>query len=109
VARLHPDLAFDYAVTNWDRVAPMTEEGARQRYVPWLASSATDASMIAKLERFAAKHIDKGARQDLRKSEAAIRYTVRIRETRLPQVDRWLQKSDGAGGRGTPSSAPASR
>ena len=43
-------------------------------------------------QHFALAHIPEGARQDLRKSEASIRYASRIRDTRLPEVDRWLKQ-----------------
>ena len=88
----HPSLALDFAVSHWQQVESFLEPTSSARYVPRLASGAWDTQLIAKLDAFADAHIPPTARQDLRKSEANIRYFAAIRKDRLPEVDQWLKK-----------------
>ncbi|MBS0320933.1 MAG: M1 family metallopeptidase [Proteobacteria bacterium] len=88
VADQHPDRAFAFVVLRWDQVAPHLEPGSRERFVARLASQGRDLAMIPKLEAYARDHVPAGARQDVTKAEAAIRYAADIRRTRLPELDR---------------------
>ncbi len=96
VARRHPELAFDFAVAHWDRIAPLIESGSRQRFVPRLLGNAQDLAVIPQLERFAEANIPAEAKQDVRKAVASIRYAARVRSTRLPEADRWLKRNVAA-------------
>jgi aminopeptidase N len=87
----HPALVFDFVQAHWDVIGGWIEPTAQARYVPRLAANASDPLMIDKLEAFARDHVPAGARRDLRKSVANIRYLASIRKDRLPEVDRWLQ------------------
>ena len=90
VSALHPGLAVDFAVTHWRLIEPLIEPDSRGQFVPHLASSGRDEALLATLAHFATVHIPANARQDLRKSEAEIRERARTRQTRLPEVGRWL-------------------
>jgi hypothetical protein len=46
--------------------------------------------LIVKLDAFAKEHIERTARGELRKTEAGIRYLSKVKQERLPDVDRWL-------------------
>jgi aminopeptidase N len=87
----HPQMAFDFVVTHWSQVEAMVGPGDRPRYVPRLLADASDPALIKKLEAFAAGHIPKSARGELRKAVANIRYRASIRKERLPEIDRWLR------------------
>jgi aminopeptidase N len=87
----HPMLAVDFALAHWEELSAWIEPTAKARFVPRLAANASDADLIDKLNAFAAAQIAPGARQDLRKSIANIRYQAAIRQSRLPEIDRWLQ------------------
>ncbi len=86
----HPKLALQFAIAHWDRIAPVIEPSSQARYVPSLLHDAADLNLIGELERFAAGHIPPDGQQELRKSEARVRYLVSIRNDRLPQIDRWI-------------------
>jgi aminopeptidase N len=90
VSILHPDMAFDFAAAHWDRIADLLEPTTQSGYMPRLIGNASDPALIAKLDAFAKDHIPANARQDLRKSEATVRYLAKVRTERLPEVDRWL-------------------
>jgi aminopeptidase N len=97
VSRLHPDMAFDYATSHWDRLARYIEPISRPDYVPHLLSRAYDPALIGKLDIFADQHFPSSALQNVRKVESNIRYNADIRSKPLPEVAAWiLHRSPGA-------------
>jgi aminopeptidase N len=90
----HPKIAFDFTVAHWDTIASLIEPTSQARFVPSLLDTASDPELIGALNAFAERHIAPDARQDLRKTEAAVRYHAAIRKDRLPEVDQWV-KNDG--------------
>ena len=91
VAGRHPDLAFEFATTNWDKLAPLLEPNTRSQALPRLIAGSNDVAIIARLDAFAETHIPPGSRQTLRQVEAGVRYQAHIRTDRLPEVDAWLK------------------
>ena len=73
----------------------MIEPATQARFVPGLLGNAFDPSLIDELNAFAQEHIPPEARQDLRKSEAYVRYLAQVRRDRLPQINQWLQQPRG--------------
>ena len=94
-ANRHSKRAVEFAIAHWDRIAPLIEPSSQARYVPSLLNDATDLSLIGELERFAEQHIPSDGRQELRKAEATVRYLARIRNDRVPEIDRWIQTDGG--------------
>jgi len=94
-SRLHPDVAFDFAVGHWDQIVSHIPPTVEARYVPRLVADASDPKLIDKLNTFAEGHIPADGRQDLRKAEANIGYLAKIRKERLPEVDQWLKSQGG--------------
>jgi ERAP1-like C-terminal domain len=92
VARLHPALAFDYATSRWDRLAPYIEPASQPAYIPHLLGDAYDPALIGKLDAFAEQHIPPSARQSVRKAKSNIRYNADIRSKRLPEVVAWIEQ-----------------
>src|SRR5688500_6444435 len=56
VAEEHPDLAFDFAVRNREKVEGLVDISSRSRYLAGLGSSSVDPAMIGKLEDYAKRH-----------------------------------------------------
>jgi len=95
VSFLHPEMAFDFAAAHWDQIGKLLEPSTQSGYMPRLVGGSSDLKLIAKLDAFARDNIPQTARQDLRKSEATIRYLAKVRQDRLPEVDRWLKTKGG--------------
>ncbi|MGF6495989.1 aminopeptidase N [Luteibacter sp. 621] len=93
VSRLHPELAFDFAVAHKDQVDKFVDSTSTARYYPAIATSALDLKMIDKVQAFATKYIAEGSRRDADTTVATIRYRVMVRDQRLPAVDAWLKKN----------------
>jgi aminopeptidase N len=90
VARLHPDMAFDFAIANMASVNDRVDASSRSRYFPGLGRGSDDMQMIAKLNAYAAAHLAPGARGDTATSIAGITYRIKVRQQRRPLIDAWL-------------------
>jgi aminopeptidase N len=95
VAAVHPDLAFDFAIRNRQRVEALVDASSRSRFVPALGSGSSDPAMIAKLEQYAERHMTAQSRAPADRAIASIRDRVRVREQRLPDITRWLDSRSG--------------
>ena len=91
VAARHPDLAFDFALENREKVEGLVDISSRSRFIAGLGSGSVDAAMIAKIEDFARRHMTPESRRPADQAIGAIRDRVRVRETRLPDITRWLE------------------
>jgi aminopeptidase N len=91
VAELHPDLAFDFAVRHRQQVEALVDISSRSRYLAALADRSSDPAMIAKLQDYASRFLTPESRRSVDVSIAAIADRVRVRQTRLPDVNRWLE------------------
>jgi aminopeptidase N len=89
-AQRHPALAFEFISQHWDQVEPLLGQGSARSVVPRLLLEASDASLLPGLEAFGLAHVPLDARLALDKTEANIRYRARVRETRLPELERGL-------------------
>jgi aminopeptidase N len=91
VAAEHPDLAFDFALRNRERVEGLVDSSSRSRYLPGLAAGSSDPAMIAKLQAFADRNMTPQSRRPADIAIASIRDRVRTREARLPEISRWFE------------------
>jgi len=91
VAGHHPDLAFDFALRNRERVEALVDVSSRTRFIPSLGAGSSDPAMVQKLEDFAARYLTPESRRPADQAILAIRDRLRVRETRLPDITRWFE------------------
>jgi aminopeptidase N len=91
VAAVHPDLAFDFALRNRERVEPLVDASSRSRFVPGLAAGSADPAMIAKVEDYATRYMTPQSRHPADVAIALVRDRIRVREQRLPEITRWFE------------------
>ncbi|MBV8687827.1 MAG: ERAP1-like C-terminal domain-containing protein [Alphaproteobacteria bacterium] len=91
VAAAHPDLAFDFAIRNREKVEGLVDSSSRSRFVPRLGAGSADPAMIAKLEDYASRYMTAQSRRPADQAMASIRDRVRVRTERLPDITRWLE------------------
>jgi len=96
VAGAHPDLAFDFAVANRERVEALVDASSRSRFFAQLAGGSADPAMIDKLNAYAARHMTQQSRGAVDRAIASITDRLRVRRERLPQITRWLEARRGA-------------
>ncbi|HEY0113450.1 MAG TPA: M1 family metallopeptidase [Allosphingosinicella sp.] len=90
VSGQHPDLVFDWSLRNREKVEGLVDISSRSRYFPGLASGSSDAAMVAKLEDYATRYLTPESRRPADTAIASIQDRVRVRQTRLPDITRWL-------------------
>jgi aminopeptidase N len=91
VATIHPDLAFDFAAEHRDKVETLVDVSSRSRFLPGLARLSADPAMIAKLEDYAQHFMTPESRKPADITISMIRYRIRVKETRLPDITQWLE------------------
>jgi aminopeptidase N len=91
VAAQHPDLAYDFAIRNREKVEALVDISSRSRFIAGLGGGSADPAMVAKLEDFATRYMTPQSRGRVDVAIASIRDRVRVRSTRLPDITRWLE------------------
>ena len=92
VASSHPDLAFDFALANREKVEAQVDVSSRSRYFPSLAERSSNATMVNKLEDYAERFMTPQSRKSADVAIAAIKDRIRVRDTRLKEVTWWFQE-----------------
>ncbi|HEY1615290.1 MAG TPA: M1 family metallopeptidase [Rhizomicrobium sp.] len=90
VSEYHPRLALAFLSAHFDTFNRLLEPDSRTAFAPGLASGAHDMETLAMLRRYADAHIPANARNAEQKAESAIVYAAKVRDTRLPEADKWL-------------------
>ncbi len=93
VAGRYPDLAFDFALANQDKMNQRIDATSRSRYYARLAYGSSDPAMVGKLNAYAGANLAASARGDVEASVAAIQDRIKVKEQRLPEIDAWLAKN----------------
>jgi aminopeptidase N len=91
----HPDLAFDFALRNRERVEGLVDASSRSRYLAQLGAGSSDPAMVDKLTDYAQRHMTPQSRAPADRAIASIRDRLRVREQRLPDITRWLEARRG--------------
>lgn len=91
----HPDMAFDFALANRERVEALVDASSRSRYLSGLATGSSDPAMLDKLEAYATRHLTPQSRGSANRAIASIRDRIRVRTERLPEITRWLDGQRG--------------
>ena len=89
-SRLHPDMAFDFAVAHLKQVMTMVDSSAATRYVPQLGAGSSDPAMIGKIKAYAQANLPASAQRSADEAVAAIQYRIMVRDQRMLGVDAWL-------------------
>jgi aminopeptidase N len=91
VAGVHPDLAFDFALQNREKVEALVDVSSRSRFLPRLASRSADPATLGKLEDYAQRYLTPQSRKSADVTISLIRDRIRVRQTRLPDITHWLE------------------
>jgi len=95
VAANYPEMAFDFALANQDKMNQRIDATSRSRYYARLAYRSSDPAMVAKLNAYAGAHLAPSARGDVEAAIAAIQDRVKVKAERLPEIDAWLKQNGG--------------
>jgi aminopeptidase N len=92
VSGAHPDLAFDFALSNMDKVNGLVEANARASFIPQLGAGSADPAMIEKIKAYASANLAPGSRRGADSAVVRINYRIKVRAERLPEIDAWLAR-----------------
>lgn len=92
VARLHPDLAFDFAVAHKDAVNGKVDAASRTKFIPALGKASADPAMIDKVRAYAAANLPAGSRGEAEKTAASVADRIKTRKAVLPQITAWVAR-----------------
>ena len=90
VGGLHPDMAFDFALSHYQAVLEKVDYSSRSRFFGSLGERSFDPEMINKINQYAKTHLPSNARRAAKTSVANIAYRIKIRKERLPEIDQSL-------------------
>ena len=91
VAEIHPDLAFDFAVRNRERIQPLVDASSWSRFIPGLATASSDPAMVEKLRDYAARFMTASSRGSADRAISSVEDRIRVRRDRLADITRWLE------------------
>jgi aminopeptidase N len=91
-----PEMTWDFAMAHRAQIDERVDATSRSQYYPMLGGSSGKEAMIAKIQDFADKYLDKGSRRTAETAIASIRNRIKVREEQLPAIDAWLAKHGGA-------------
>jgi aminopeptidase N len=91
VAAQHPDLAYDFAIQNREAVGALVDVSSRSRYFPQLGGGSANSAMVAKLQDYARRYMTPESRRPADQAMVGIQERIRVRQTRLPDITRWLE------------------
>lgn len=92
VARLHPDLAFDFAVAHKDAVNGKVDAASRTKFIPALGKGSADPAMIDKVRAYAVANLPAGSRGEAEKTAASVADRIKTRKAVLPQITAWVAR-----------------
>ena len=90
VARLHADMAFEFALAHLPQLHDMLDPLTRVSFVPYLARTSATEGTIDKVEAYAKEHLPAEARRSATTAAASIKDRMRVRRERLPELNAWL-------------------
>ncbi|MFK3737068.1 M1 family metallopeptidase [Massilia sp. TN1-12] len=93
VAGRYPDLAFDFALAEREKINERIDATSRSRYFARLAYGSSDPAMVGKLKAYADANLAASARGDVEAAVAAIQDRIKVKEQRLPEIDAWLAQN----------------
>jgi aminopeptidase N len=91
VSSRHPDLAFEFATANREKVLAMVDVSSSSRYIPALASGSANPGTVAKLQAFAEGFMTPQSRRPADIAISRIRDRIRVRQTAAPAIAQWLK------------------
>ncbi len=92
VSSRHPEIAFEYAVTNESAVLALIEASSRYSFIPRLAQSSSDPGLAQKLREYTESNVPRDARSGAEKAGAEILRRARSYANSRPQLEEWLQR-----------------
>ena len=89
----HPDRAVAFVLANYDKVTAQLDTSGAAKFVARLGQESADPAMIETLRGYAAAKVAEGSRRPIDEAISRIQDRIRVRETRMGEVQAWLAKN----------------
>ncbi len=89
VAATHPEMAFDWAVANSEKVNAFLEASTRSQFIVGLAAGSGDPAVAAKVTAWADKNLPEGSRKPAAQSVSSITYRAALRARQAAALGKW--------------------
>jgi aminopeptidase N len=90
VAVANPDLAWQFALANLNRIAERLDEQQRLKFLPALTATSRSAKTLDDLQRYIADKVPPLARKSVERYVADLKFRLQVIEQRLPDIGKWL-------------------
>jgi len=90
VAISNPDLAWQFALANLDKITERLDEQQRFKFVPGLTATSRSAEALGNLQRYIADKVPPLARKSVERFVADLKFRLQVIEQRLPDIGKWL-------------------
>jgi aminopeptidase N len=96
VARLHPELAFDFALAHRAQLNGWIEPLARAAYFPRMAAGSSESATRERVLALGGAHASPEEKQAAARVAARIADRIRVQHERLPEIDTWVAQRERA-------------
>jgi aminopeptidase N len=95
VAIGNPDIAWDFALANLNKITERLDEQQRLKFVPALTATSRNPKTLESLERYIADKVPPLARKSVERYIADLKFRLQVIEQRLPEIGKWLADQHG--------------
>lgn len=92
VSDLHPELAFDFAMSHLPAINSKVDSASRSRFYPALAVKSAQTAMLKKLKAYANRHLAAGSRRSAEQAAAIIANRIANNRRIVPSLGQWLAR-----------------
>jgi hypothetical protein len=89
-----PEIAWDFAQTNREKLDPKLGAVLAVRFVPYLMRGFSDVQRANQLETYAQKYMPAGAKGEVEKAAEEIRFNADFKARIIPEIHKWLAQKN---------------
>jgi aminopeptidase N len=85
-----PEIAWDFAQANREKLDAKLSALLAVRFVPYLMRGFSDAQRASELETYAQKYMPAGAKSEVEKAAEEVRFNADFKARIIPEIHKWL-------------------
>jgi aminopeptidase N len=89
-----PEIAWDFAQANREKLDPKLGAVLAVRFVPYLMRGFSDVQRANQLETYAQKYMPAGAKGEVEKAAEEIRFNADFKARIIPEIHKWLAQKN---------------
>ena len=89
-----PEIAWDFAQANREKLDAKLSAVNAVRFVPYLMRGFSDPQRATELETYAQKYMPPGAKSEVEKAAEEIRFNADLKARIIPEIHKWLSREN---------------